>query len=128
VFDAIATGLRQHLLAQPSEKARMILEIWSEGARNPRIASMGRSVDCGVRDGLVQVFEAAKASGEAAASLDSEFAARLLFTLVGGLFKRLAHEASFDVEAETAMVLGVLRALFNGALRPEGAGENPERG
>jgi AcrR family transcriptional regulator len=128
VFDAMAYGLRHHLLARPPEKARMILEIWSEGTRNPRIAAMGRSIDEDVRRGLIQVFEAAKASGEAAASLDSAFAARLVFTLVGGLFKRLAHEANFDVETETAMVLGVLRGLFDGALRPAVASEIAEKG
>src|SRR5471030_2623986 len=35
VFDAIAMGLKHHLLAKPPEKACMILEIWAEGARNP---------------------------------------------------------------------------------------------
>jgi TetR/AcrR family transcriptional repressor of uid operon len=118
VFEAIASALRQHLLVKPPEKARMILEIWAEGTRNARIAAMGQAMDEDVKQGLVRIFEAAKASGEAASSLDCHFAARVLFTMVGGLFKRLAHEADFDVEAETSMVLGVLRALFDGTLRP----------
>ncbi len=119
VFDAIAMGLKHHLLAKPQAKACMILEIWAEGGRNPRIAAMGRGLDADVRKGLAQVFEAAKANGEAAPGLDSNFAARVVHTLVGGLFKRLAHEPDFNVETETAMTLGVLRALFDGALRPE---------
>jgi AcrR family transcriptional regulator len=118
VFEAVAGGLRHHLLTRPPEKARMILEVWAEGARNPRIAVMGRQIDDSVRAGLIEIFDRAKMNGEAAASLDSGFAARVLFTLVGGLFKRLAHEGDFDVATETAMALGVLRALFDGALRP----------
>lgn len=128
VYDALAYGLRRHLLSRPAEKARMILEVWSEGARNPRIATLGRGIDADVQLGLTQVFEAAKASGEASASLDSAFAARLLFTLVGGLFKRLAHEANFDVETEAAMVLGVLRGLFDGKLHPAPKSEIAEEG
>ena len=78
----------------------------------------GREIDATVCSGLVQVFEKAKANGEAIPSLDSEFACRLIFTLVGGLFKRLAQELNFDVEKESAMALGVLRALLDGAIRP----------
>src|SRR5579863_7569226 len=127
IFDAMAFAMRTHLLAKPPEKACMLLEIWAEGARNPRIAAIGRSVDADVRGGLVGLFEVAKATGEAAASLDSIFAARLLFTLVGGLFKRLAHEENFDADAETAMVLGVLRALFDGKLGPSAPPAPPPR-
>ena len=118
VFDSIAYSIRQHLLAKPPAKARMVLEIWSEVARNERMATVGREVDADIKAGLASVFEAAKATGQAAATLDATFASRVMFTLVGGLFKRLAHEANFDVEAETAMVLGVLKALFDGSLRP----------
>jgi AcrR family transcriptional regulator len=124
VFDAIASGLGQHLLAKPPEKARIALEIWSEVARNDRMAAIGRGVDAEIMAGLLSVFEAAKANGEAVATLDSAFAARVLFTLVGGLFKRLALEANFNVAAETAMLMGVLRALFDGGLRPGAMNEN----
>ena len=118
VFEAMAHGLRQHLLCKPAEKAAMILEVWAEGARNPRIAEMGRAIDADVTAGLTKVFEAAKMNGEAHASLDPAFAARVVYTLVSGLFRRIAHESAFDVEAEAAMMLGVVRALFDGALRP----------
>ena len=116
VFEAMAYGLRQHLLCKPAEKAAMILEVWAEGARNPRIAEMGRVIDADVTAGLSKVFEAAKTTGEAHASLDPAFAARVVYTLVSGLFRRIAHESAFDVEAEAAMMLGVVRALFDGAL------------
>lgn len=118
VFEAMAHGLRQHLLCKPPEKAAMILEVWAEGARNPRIAEMGRAIDADVTAGLTKVFEAAKTTGEAHATLDPAFAARVVYTLVSGLFRRIAHESAFDVEAEAAMMLGVVRALFDGAIRP----------
>jgi AcrR family transcriptional regulator len=118
VLATLAAMLRDHLLAKPRNKAIMIVEITAEAARNPRIAAMTLAIDADVLRGLAMLVEAAKAKGEAAASLDAEFAARVVFTLVSGLFKRRALEPDFDCEAEAAMVTGVLRALFAGAIAP----------
>ena len=41
-----------------------------------------------------------------------------MFTYVGGLFRRRALDASFDVEDEAAMTMALLRALFAGAISP----------
>ncbi len=118
VLATLAAMLRDHLLAKPRNKAIMIVEITAEAARNPRIAAMTLAIDADVRSGLVTLVEAAKAKGEAAASLNAEFAARVVFTLVSGLFKRRALEPDFDCEVEAAMASGVLRALFAGAIAP----------
>ncbi len=115
---AIVATLQEHLLSRPPEKARMIIEIWTEAARNPRIAEITRSLDDDVRSGLERILEAAKAAGAVAATLDSRFAASVIFTLVAGLFKRIALESGFDARAEAAMAVGVLRALFAGAIVP----------
>jgi hypothetical protein len=96
----------------------MIVEITAEAARNPRIAAMTLAIDADVLRGLAMLVETAKANGEAAASLDAEFAARVMFTLVSGLFKRRALEPDFDGDAEAAMSLGVLKGLFAGAIAP----------
>ena len=115
---AMRAGLRGHVLQAPREKARMIVEIWAESGRNPRVAEFTRRLDSAVIEGLVGLVELAKSRGAAAATLDARFAARVLFSLVAGLFKRIALESDFDVEAESAMVLGVFEALFAGALSP----------
>ena len=65
---------------------------------------------------MVELFELAKSRGVRRRSLDSRFAASLMFSLVAGLFKRKALEPEFDVAAEAAMALGVFEALFAGAL------------
>jgi AcrR family transcriptional regulator len=116
---ALATTLREHLLSRPTEKARMIVEIWAEAGRNPRVAAITAAVDADVLAGLTKVLHAVGASGAAAgATFNPAFAAKVLFTLVGGLFKRLALEPDFDREAAAAMALGVLAALLAGALAP----------
>jgi TetR/AcrR family transcriptional repressor of uid operon len=115
---AFRAALREHVLACPVEKARMIVEIWAESGRNARVAAFTRRLDTDVVEGMVELVEIAKARGVAAASLDARFAASVLFSLVGGLFRRKALEPDFNVEAESAMALGVFEALFAGALAP----------
>ena len=118
VTTAMARGLRVNLLGKPAEKMQMILEIWAEAGRNPAIAEMCGSIDQNVRDGLIRLVETAKAKGQASPEVDAEFAARVMITMVVGLFKRRAHEADFDGETELAMALGVFAALFEGRISP----------
>ena len=121
--EAMRKGLREHVFSNPPEKARLIVEIWAEAGRNPRVAEITRAIDADVLIGLERLMDVAKAAGAASPALDSRFGARFFFTFVAGLFKRIAIEADFDPEAETPMALGVLKALFTGALRHEPGGE-----
>ena len=117
--EAMRKGLREHIFGKPPGKARLIVEIWAEAGRNPRVAEITRAIDADVLIGLERLMDVAKAAGAASPALDSRFGARFFFTFVAGLFKRIAIEADFDPEAETPMALGVLKALFAGKLAPE---------
>jgi len=110
--------LRENVLNKPRHKTVLFLEITAEAARNPRIAEMIRANDVEVIEGLAGLVEVAKANGHAAPALDAHFAARLMFTYVGGLFRRRALDANFDIEAEVAMTTALMRALFAGAISP----------
>jgi TetR/AcrR family transcriptional repressor of uid operon len=125
IMQAVYCGMRKHVLAKSPEKARLLVEIWAEAGRNPRVAHMTRAIDAEVLARLEQLLDAAKAGGVAAPELDSHFGARFFLTFVAGLFKRIALEADFDPEAETPMALGVLKALFTGALRADPGVEAP---
>jgi AcrR family transcriptional regulator len=125
VLGMLETMLRDNLLNKPRHKAVMFLEVAAEAGRNPRIAAMMQTNDAEVIAGLTHLVEAAKANGEAVASLKAGFAARLIFTYVGGLFRRRALDEAFDVEAEAAMTMALLRALFAGAIAPSGRSETP---
>jgi TetR/AcrR family transcriptional repressor of uid operon len=119
IMQAVCCGMRKHVLAKPPEKARLLVEIWAEAGRNPRVAAMTRAIDAEVLARLEKLLDAAKASGAASPELDSHFGARFFLTFVAGLFKRIAIEPDFNPEAETPMAIGVLKALFTGALRPD---------
>jgi len=118
VVAAMAAGIRQKLLGEPRQKMQMVLEIWAEAGRNPAIAAICGAIDTDVRQGLGRLIAAAKAKGEAAVSVDPDFAARVMITVVVGLFKRRAHEEDFDGEAELALALAIFTALFRGDITP----------
>ena len=40
IQEAVRCGLRKHVLGKPPEKARLLVEIWAEAGRNPRVAAM----------------------------------------------------------------------------------------
>jgi TetR/AcrR family transcriptional regulator, repressor for uid operon len=123
IMEAVHYGLRKHVLDKSQEKARLLIEIWAEAGRSPRVAAMTRAIDAEVLARLENLIDMAKASGAASPELNSHFGARFFFTFVAGLFKRIAIEADFDRKAETPMAIGVLKALFAGALRPEPGAE-----
>jgi TetR/AcrR family transcriptional regulator, repressor for uid operon len=121
VMEAMCAALRHHCLDKPQEKARLIVEIWAEAGRNPRVGALSRQIDADVLAGLEKLMDAAKAAGVASPRLDSRFGARFFFTFVAGLFKRIAVEPDFDPEAEAPVAIGVLKALFAGKLSSDPA-------
>ena len=123
IAEAMRCGLRKHVLAKPPEKARLLVEIWAEAARNPRVAQLTRTIDAEVRARVEGLMDAAKAAGVASPRLDSRFGARFFVTFVAGLFKRMAIEGDFNPEAETPMAIGVLKALLTGAICPDSGEE-----
>jgi len=104
----------------------MIVEIWAEAGRNPRVAEITRTLDADVLNGLERLIGVAKAAGAACSELDVRFAARFFVTFIAGLFKRIAVELDFDPDAETDMAVGVLKGLFAGKLSPDPAAPGEE--
>ena len=115
-------GLRKHVLAKPPEKARLLVEIWAEAGRNPRVAAD----DAGNRRRSAarawsNLSMRRRPRARRRPRLNSRFGARFFVTFVAGLFKQIAIEDDFDPEAETPMAIGVLKALLAGALSPDPA-------
>jgi AcrR family transcriptional regulator len=115
--------LRKQLVAEPRERCRMVVQIWAEATRDSAIAEMGRRLDTEIRRGLAAMVDAGKRRGAVAPDLDTAFAVRVILTIGTGLFKRRALEPDFDGEAEVALALSLIGALFAGAIRPDRATE-----
>jgi len=114
IAGAMDLMLRKHLIEKPRAAIQLVVEIWAEATRNPEIAAMCSGVDSELRSGLKQVVIGAKRRGIAAPDLDEDFAARAIVTIGAGLFKRRAIESHFDGEAEVALALGLIAAVFRG--------------
>src|SRR5271156_459294 len=67
---AMRAALRDHVRRKPREKARMIVEIWAESGRNPRVAEFTRQLDHDVMEGMTELVELAKAKGVVAETVD----------------------------------------------------------
>src|SRR5579871_5683825 len=120
VFGAFEAGLREHFASRTPDKARLALEIWAEGARNPAIAALSLAVDADIIAKIARVVQLAKDRGEAAPGIDAHAIARFMFTYFGGLLKRQALEPDFEAESEIARALALVRALCSGSLDPNG--------
>jgi TetR/AcrR family transcriptional repressor of uid operon len=125
VMAAFAEGLRQHVVSRPRAKARLMVEIWAEAARNPAIAAMSRAVDADILTQLERMIEIAKQRGEASPSVNSSSVARYIFTYVSGLLQRVACNPDFDAEAEGERAFGLFKALCEGKLAPVGTESSP---
>jgi TetR/AcrR family transcriptional regulator, repressor for uid operon len=125
-FDAFAALGRKHLIDEPKEKTILVMEIWSEAARNAQIAELCTGLDRAVREDLLRMLETARTQGAVHPATDIPAAASMILTLADGLMKRRALEADFDGEHELATVVAVFRLIltsgFAGATSsPKGA-------
>lgn len=118
VMAAFEAALREHIAEQPRAKATLLVEIWSETARNPVIGAISRAVDAEILKQIEAMIDIAKAHGEADPAVDSAAVARFVFTYVGGLLKRLALEPDFDSKAEAAQAFQLIKSLCEGGLSP----------
>jgi len=118
LVEAMRSMLRKQLIDEPRRRFQLVVEIWAEATRNPAVAAMCLGVDAEVRSHLARFVERAKQGAATVPDLDTGFAVRTIVTLGIGLFKRRAHEPEFDGEAELALALGVIAAVFSGAVRP----------
>jgi TetR/AcrR family transcriptional regulator, repressor for uid operon len=107
----IEAMLRTCILAQPTHKARLCIEIGAEATRNPAIAASMLRFDQSIRGSLLQLLRQAVATGRIApvAPLDDVV---LALALIGdGLFWRRAVDPDHDGERALPHVLAMVAAL-----------------
>lgn len=116
MLSALEGLARKHLIDEPCGGAVMALEIWSEAARNPAVGAMIRGIEGAVHEGLCDVLLKLKQQGGVADGVVLDTVARLIGTLVDGLFKRRALEPDFDGEWAVQTVLATTRAALAGQI------------
>jgi AcrR family transcriptional regulator len=105
--------LRQHCLAEPRERAVLMLEIWAEATRNPTLAHTCRSMEDEIRRHLEAFLTALpRAPAHIAAGQPVAGAVDLMIMLVDGYFRRRATDPAFDHVAATDHLLAAMRLLM----------------
>lgn len=109
----IALG-RKHFTETPRARCVQFMEIWAEASRNPVVADMCNAVDREINDYMIAILEAAKASGQIPASVDSAATITVLSAMGDGFFTRRALEADFDAWEGFRLLVNVMDALLSG--------------
>ncbi|GLS18638.1 hypothetical protein GCM10007874_16550 [Labrys miyagiensis] len=109
----IALG-RKHFTETPRARCVQFMEIWAEASRNPVVAEMCNAVDREINDYMIAILEAAKASGQIPASVDSAATITVLSAMGDGFFTRRALEPDFDAWEGFRLLVNVMDALLSG--------------
>ncbi len=100
----VAIG-RHHLVEEPREKAILMMELWAEGARNPRIGAICGSMDRICKGILVEFVEHWRQLEGIKAGMPAEDVAELMQLLGDGIYRRRAGSADFDSAAAFQFIL-----------------------
>jgi AcrR family transcriptional regulator len=114
-FEALG---RFHLVEEPREKAVMMMEIWAEAARNPRIGDICRMMDTEVLSIMAAFIEHwREIEGIKAARPASEVAV-LMLILSDGIWRRRALSSDFDAGAAFALIYPIVLQAIGVPLNP----------
>lgn len=103
----VAMG-HHHLVAEPRSKAIMMMEIWAEASRNPRIATICAATDLSCAECMTTFIAHWRLTeGVVGIGSPSEVAA-LIIALGDGLFRLRATNADFDAGAAFSFALPVI--------------------
>jgi TetR/AcrR family transcriptional regulator, repressor for uid operon len=104
-FEAIG---RHHLVEEPREKAVLMMELWAEGARNPRIGDICRFMDTEVHAIMTAFVEHWRRTEGVSAPTPAADVASLMMILSDGIFRRRANSAAFDALAAFGIIYPIV--------------------
>ncbi|MGL4635779.1 MAG: TetR/AcrR family transcriptional regulator [Beijerinckiaceae bacterium] len=99
---------RHHLVDEPRSKAIMMMEIWAEASRNPRIAAICANMDLSIVDCMTKFIAQWRATENATGIGTPQEVAQLIIALSDGLFRRRATDPSFDPASAFGLALPVI--------------------
>ena len=104
-FEALG---RQHFMEEPREKAVLMMELWAEGARNPRIGAILRAMDGVCKSVMIDFIEQWRRAEGVAGGMPAPDVAELMLLIGDGMYRRRASSADFDPGAAFALVLPIV--------------------
>ena len=111
----IALG-RRHLVQEPRSKAMMMMEIWSEACRNPRIAEICFVMDKSITDCMTQFIAHWRLADGLVGMGTPDEAAVVVIALADGLFRRRATDPTFEPSSAFNLALPIIFAMVGAPL------------
>jgi TetR/AcrR family transcriptional regulator, repressor for uid operon len=105
----VAMG-HHHLVEEPRSKAIMMMEIWAEASRNPRIATICAAMDQSCAECMANFIEHWRRTEGVVGNGSASEVAALIIALGDGLFRLRATNVNFDAGAAFSFALP---AIFN---------------
>jgi AcrR family transcriptional regulator len=99
---------RQHFMEEPREKAVLMLELWAEGARNPRIGAICRAMEGVCKAVMIDFIEQWRRAEGVIGGLPAADVAELMLLIGDGMYRRRASLVDFDPGAAFALVLPIV--------------------
>ncbi len=103
----VAMG-RQHLVEEPREKAILMMELWAEGARNPRIGAICGAMDAICKGILIEFIQHWRKSEGIKGRMSAEEVTELMLLLGDGIYRRRAGSPDFDAAAAFDFILPIV--------------------
>ena len=97
---------------EPQSATRLEVQLWSETLRNRDVLSAAMGPRGEVLAGLQAIIERGQSNGDVAASVDAEYAARVLLSLRDGL----VLQRSMDPDTDVGRYVAALKQVTGGAL------------
>jgi TetR/AcrR family transcriptional regulator, repressor for uid operon len=107
---------RRHLVDEPRSKAIMMLEIWSEACRNPRMAEISATMDRSITDCLSQFVTHWRNVENLEGIGSASEVAVLIIALSDGLFRRRATDSDFEPTSAFALALPIIFRMIGAPL------------
>lgn len=100
-------------LKDPDEqrRRRVIIQVWAEALRNPRIAAIVRR-GVAQRDPATAAFRAAQRRGTLARGVDPDALSRLMLAIIQGFILQQAWDPKADVDAFAGVLDALIDAIF----------------
>lgn len=99
---------RRHLVEEPREKAILMMELWAEGARNPRIGAICGSMDVICKGIMVEFVQHWRRFEGVRGRMPAEDVAELMLLLGDGIYRRRAGSPDFDSAAAFDFILPIV--------------------
>ena len=113
---AFITLGRRHLVEEPRSKTIMMMEIWAEAGRNPKMAEICNAMDHSITDCMTRFITHWRSSENLTGEGSAAEITVVIIALADGLFRRRATDPCFDPTQAFALALPIIFRMIGASM------------